>query len=286
MSKKYKNIHYLNMFPNIETDFKSAIEMLDKGNVALSFFHLRKCICDVETELIKETEWYKTNKKLGNKPSYEEILKRLEKEKILNSEQVDLFTTINSLSSSYNHYGNLSNRKRQDVETLKNLCTRLDNEFPSIMAYLGVGGSSRLKFLNKKDEKEVKSASKEERSIIKADENNKSINLSKDKKKTKVRFSLTGSLKYLFVKIRHLFHKPFVFVVKFTLVLIVFGLLVSVTFINKKTSDDLRVFHDEYVVKEVEYMNDMVSDIPDAIANTFEGIAEGIAAFFVFLRFE
>lgn len=279
MNTKFKNIHYLNMFTNIETEFKTAIEMLEVNNAAECFFHLKMCVLGLESLLIKDTEWFKTNKKLGYKPTYDEILKRLEKEKVLNSKQIDLFTTICNLSESYDYYDKSKLKKKQKIETLNILCTRLDNEIPSIMARLGVGGASRLDYLNniEKEYNVVKSEPKEKRL--------KGTPKDTSNRKTS-RISLYLRLRYLGLRFVKWFNKPYGFVIKFVLVLTLFCFLVSITFINKKTSKDLRAFNDNYVTAEFDYINDTVEDIPDAVSDTLSGIGDLIMGLFDFLKFE
>lgn len=279
MNTKFKNLNYLNMFTSIEIEFKTAIDMLEANNASECFFHLKMCILGLESLLIKDTEWFKSNKKVGYKPTYDEILKRLEKEKILNSKQVDLFTTINNLAGSYDYYDKNKLKKRQRIETLNILCTRLDNEIPSIMAHLGVGGASRLDYLNNldKDCNAVKIDSKEDSPKKKE----------KQTGKTKTpKISLYLRLKYLLSKITKCFDNPLGFFIKFIVVAAIFVFLVIILFVNKDYSQEAKDWIDYVVPIERDYIKDTISNIPDAIGSLLLGIGDFIISFFEFLKFE
>ena len=149
---RIKNLHFLYMFPQIETLFKDTIEKVEEEEVAEAFIKLRMCIEALEQELIKANaeinEWYKGRISMKDRPTSDEIIKRLKTGKIITEKQSDLFNSIKWIANKYVHLDRDSSKEKQDLESIKIFCTRLDNELPSITAHLGIGGSSRKEYID------------------------------------------------------------------------------------------------------------------------------------------
>ena len=141
IKEKIKNLHYLEMYSSIKDNFVSAVESSDNDNI-YGLIYLK----DVIEELCLKLSENDINR---NKTTFKDIILNLEFSGTLTSEQSSLFISILDLSSKYVHGFVGSAKVKQDLESLRNFCVRMDKELPSLMAHLGVGGASRSKYINK-----------------------------------------------------------------------------------------------------------------------------------------
>lgn len=133
IADKIKNLNMLEMYPSIKDDFKTAIDYIDSNNITDGFFRLRRALEGICELLIKNDIWY--IQKIRNKEnvSLEEIIKRLQITRKITSEQASIFDSIRPIANRYIHGSEKESKYKQDLESLKNFCIRLDRQLPSII---------------------------------------------------------------------------------------------------------------------------------------------------------
>lgn len=141
IKEKIKNIHYLEMYSAIKDNFNSAVEYSDNDNI-YGFIYLKTVVKDICNELISLDGTIVNNNIKDN-------IAILEYKGVLNYEQVTLFSSILDIADKYAHGSENTERRKSDLESLKNFCIRLDKQLPSLMANLGIGGNSRNAYINK-----------------------------------------------------------------------------------------------------------------------------------------
>lgn len=306
---KTNNLHYLQMYPKIEESFKKALDRAEEGEVQEAFFNLRYCLEGLETELIKNNEWYKARVEVKDKPSSEEIIKRLKFENTITDTQMDLFNAIRRFGNRNVHYGEDSKSEQKELETLKNFCVRLDNELPSIMAHLGIGGATRKEFVDENNKAKEIGSKKSIDETLKATFKNTSSSSGGFKSTSSAtasqRTSYTGTTvrdktpsfnysSYTAPKSKLPFNQRFnkfydstpVFLVRFVVVLIVAIILLNFVFFNKLTSSDLESFYNTAYTAETEFFEESFKKIPESLGNMFSDIGEGFGNLVEFLKFE
>ena len=304
-----KNLHYLYMFPQIESLFKGTIEKIENEEVAEAYIKLRMCIEAIEQELVKNNDWYKGRVSMKDRPTSDEVIKRLKSEGIITEKQADLFNSIRWIANKYVHLERDNSKEKQDLESIKIFCTRLDNELPSIMAHLGIGGATRKEFVDENNKAKETGSNKSIDETLKATFKNASSSSngfeSTSTASASQRTSYTGTTvkekprpsynySYSAPKSKLPFNQRFnkfydstpVFLVRFVIVLIVAIILLNFVFFNKLTSSDLESFYNTAYTAETEFFEDSFKKIPESLGNMFSDIGKGFGNLVEFLKFE
>lgn len=281
--KKLKNIHYLYMFPKVEDAFNDAAENAEQGNVSEGFVKLRQTIEALEKELLKDNDWYKERLEAKNRPNSEECIKELFFDRKLTTKQVDLFNSIRWLANKYVHMSNDEKKYQSDLESLKNFIVRLDNELPSIMAHLGIGGASRFAFLNRIKNK----GNYIDPEIFK---NVTPETAKKDPRvqaayQARMNAAKTSTVTYktekkdIFAKAKEAWDSLPAMIFRFAIVFAVFAFLVNILFINKVDTNKVNNEMNVIVQKENDYFNQFYNDFDKNLGVVFTKIGD-------FLKFE
>lgn len=297
------------MFPQIESLFKGTIEKVENEEVAEAYIKLRMCIEAIEQELVKNNDWYKGRVSMKDRPTSDEVIKRLKSEGIITEKQADLFNSIRWIANKYVHLERDNSKEKQDLESIKIFCTRLDNELPSIMAHLGIGGATRKEFVDENNKAKETGSKKSIDETLKATFKNASSSSSGFKSTSTAtasqRTSYTGTTvkekpspnynySYSAPKSKLPFNQRFnkfydstpVFLVRFVIVLIVAIILLNFVFFNKLTSSDLESFYNTAYTAETEFFEDSFKKIPESLGNMFSDIGKGFGNLVEFLKFE
>ena len=270
MRHKIKNLQYLNKYVNLESLMKEVVDDASEGKTLEGFQKLKEFVKTLAVELVRYNSLFKD----VAFPGFDTILEELRKKDLLTEDQKDLLYSINE----YNPLKQVKNYDRQNKESLKNFYVRLDNELPSIMAHLGVGGSSNDIFEDEieKDFEEIAAIAKRQ-----AERNNQSSVKTKEKVNvnTKTKTPLSKKLK-------NAYNSTPGFVIRFIFIGGLAGVLVYFTFINKLTSEILNDFYSEGI-DEIGYAWQYIAvTMFEKLILFFKSIFDGLAGIFNFLKFE
>lgn len=309
---KIKNLHYLNMYPEIEESFKKAVERADEGELQEAFFNLRYCLEGLVTELIKHNDWYKMRVAAKDSPSTEEIIKRLKIERIITDKQKAIFTAIRIFGNQKVHYGKNRNIEGNESETLRKfntICVELDKELPSIMAHLGIGGSTRFDYVDEnnkvKNEEDNKTDNAQKRASNSSSYSSKYSQTSGSNTRSAYQDSFIKRVKYMeelklkkFEEQQNKEHiatmkrihrktisKP-IFYIKFIISLLIAIYLLNIVFINKIPSSNIEKAYNEFSLAEKEFASTVTPRIFNSIGNMFSNIKIRFVDLVEFLKFE
>lgn len=274
MNNKIKNLHYLNKYVNLESLLKETVNDAREGKTLDGFQKLKEFVKTLTVELVRYNSLFND----VSFPDFDTVLAELRKKNILTEEQKDLFYSIND----YNPLKEGNKTDRNNLESLRNFYVRVDNELPSIMAHLGVGGSKKSKI---KEETNINS--KEPEVHVEKQEVKNEDSTVKTKEKVKVN---TKPKKPLTQKLKGAYESKPAFVIRFIVVGGIAGVLIYYTFINKLTSEIL----DDFLFYQLEEANyiwqyiavTMTKNLFGFIGGLFKTIFDGIVGIFNFLKFE